>query len=520
MVDVRAAMRRRALLSAVTAGTVGLAGCSFRWGPRHGGGNRDDGATRTPPPDGETTPPGTDGPGTTGEPPTTDPPEPPDSSLPEIGEPTARSPGPRILAVRPTGVRYANRLELEFGFADRTDDGPPYLGVSLENGRDHEVVVETDTLPVIGRPYASQSRESFEPAVVFAPAEENELARWAPDVERGPEGYWRLTDTDERSVAYPERLRLAPGERRRADCVVVGHHESTGRPTGVYETRARAGAVEVTVWHSERPGPTAPSRFGDRAVPSPFEDADASVTWYHEAGPETPVYVAPSTERAALPASVRFSAVNHTAETLGCGEWRLFKLVDGAFYDLDVGVVTSTCRPLPPGARSQYELRAFRDVPLSNDDPVQHAKGFLGGGTYAVVAGYGAETGSSGALVALDGPAVDVRPTDDVTAERDGSTVTVRRDGREQTATDPATATVTRVDEAERRLIAEQVMQPWNRAVRNTLPFFGDDVEAVVLETTARAVDLAVEFGSDTHRFSFGGQAYQFVGERGGDDGN
>ncbi len=514
MVDVGRPMRRRALLTAVTAGTVGLAGCSFRWGSRHGDASGD-GATSTPTstPDSTATTPATGDPGTTDEPPT---PEPPDPSLPPVGDAVTRSSaGPRTLAVRPTRLTYATRLELGLGFADREDDGPPYLGVELANRRDHEVVVRVDALPVIGRHFAPQSEELPEPAVVFAPAESNELARWTPEVERGPGGYWRLPDTDERSVAYPERLRLAPGERRRADCLVVGPQESTGRPTGVYETRARAGSVAVTVWHSERPGPTAPSRFDDREVASPFDGDGTGVTWYHDAGPGTPVYVTPSTERAALPASVRFSAVNHTTDTLGCGHWSLFKLVDGDFYSLEYPLETTECRQLRPGGRSHYELRAFRGVPLRNDDPVRHAKGFLGGGTYAVVAGYGAETGSSGALVDLTGSSVDVRPTDDVTAKRDGSTVTVRRDGRDQMASDPATATVTPIDEAERRLIAEQVMRPWNRAVRNTVPFFGDDVEEVVLETTNRVIDQAVAFGSDTHRFTFRGRAYQFVGESG-----
>ncbi len=507
-------MRRRALLGAVTAGTVGLAGCSFRWGPREAGDDTAPPTTERTTPDRTTNPTPDDDPATTDEPSTVegvDDPVPPGDR--RVVDATA---GPRTFAVRPADVLYADRIRLGLSFLDRDVTGPPYLSVVVQNHRDHEVVADLEALPLLGEPLAFQSPDaparSPEAVVAFVPTDANALARWTPEVERGPKGYWRLPDTDGDGEPYPERVRLDAGQRVRADCAVVGMPESAGRPPGVYESSASAGTVALTVWHTGRPGPTAPSRFGDRSVPPLLEDEDVGVTWYHEAGAETPVYVEPETERATLPARVRFTAVNHGREPADCGNWSLFKLVDGTFHGLDAPLETSECRGLVPGGREPYDLRAVDDEALPTRDQSVRTVGFLGGGTYAVVVGYGARTELSGALVDFEGPPVEVEPTDDVVAERDGATVSVRRtDLPEDVPT--GTATLTRADSADRRLIAEQVTRPWNRAVRNTVPFLCDDVEEVVLETTTALVDRAVAVGSDTHRFSFRGRAYRFVGE-------
>lgn len=497
-------MRRRSLLTALTAGTVGLAGCSFRWGPEDGDappGTADSGPDPTPS-------------GTT----TTR--EPVDGG--EIDGP-ARAPGgrvvdvdggPRTIAIDPRTVRYADRVRAAVGLSAPAE-APTRLRVILQNVRDHEVVVETERLPLVGRSFAKlEDREAGLPGLVFAPTEANELSERVPDVERGPEGYWRVADGVAETAPYPRQLRVRSGERIRADCHVVGPPDSADWPTGTYRNAWTGGTVALHVWHSERPGPTAASRFGDRSVPSPGDD-DTTVTWYHEAGPETTAYVAPSTERRELPGSVTATAVNHTRTAVGCGYWRLYKLVGDAYYDLNPQLRADVCRQLSPGQRSTYRLVAFADDPVGDGGDARLV-GNLGGGTYAVVSGYAPQGEAVGALVELDGPPVEIRPTDGVTARRDGSTTTVADPRRSAQNAEPATATLTRTDEAGRTLIPEQVGQPWNRALRNTLPYVDEEVDRVVLETSLDVLARAVEFGVDDYRFAYRGDAYQLTVDRQG----
>jgi hypothetical protein len=499
-------MRRRALLTALTAGTAGLAGCSFRWGPDDGGG-----APATEPP--EVTPPPTDTPDATVDDPVDgvvgEPAPPPGVTTTYVGD------GRRRLAVGPRELRVADRVRLALGFGPTAGETPTELLAIVENVRDHEVVVETGRLPLVGRSFARQVGTDGPATIVFAPTEDNELAEFAPDVERGPEGYWRLTDADREGSPYPERFRLSPGTRVAAHCAVVGSPGDSGWPTGTYRNRTRGGELTLHVWHGERPGPTDASRFGDRSVPAPF-DGEPGVVWYHQAGPETTAYLVPERERVELPGAATFTAVNHTGETLGCGFWRLFKLVDGAFYDLSPPARTGACRQLSPGERESYRVVAFSGEPVAGDgDPRERHVGHLGGGVYAALSGYGTDGRTTGALVELDGPPVEIRPSDDVTAERDGATVTVRDARRGDAEAEPATATLTRVDaDAARTLIPEQVGQPWNRALRNTLPFLGDGVDRVVLRTSVAVLATAVEFGLDDYRFNYRGQGHRLAVER------
>ncbi len=507
IVVVPATMRRRAFLGAVTAGTVGLAGCSFRWGPREAG--EPDGTTDrgTPTPgDGtatETTATRTERTPTDAEvrPPT-----------PDLGGSVVDlSGGPRRVAIRPLGLAHADRVRFRFGFTSVDGEGPANLGVEITNARDHRVILETDALPVLGRPVARR-RGSDGPPLLFVPSEWNWIAEVEPPIERDGEGYWRLAETVDHGPdeLYPERVRLDGGDVVRADCAVVGPPGATGRPTGRYAPPDAP--VELTVWHSERPGPTVPSRFGDREVPS-LGDGDAR--WYHLVGPETPVYVAPDAERATLPARARFALVNHSTDVVPVARWGLYKLVDGAFYEVRRSAPPGGARELLPGGREYHRLLAFADAPVANDVPEETVVGYLGGGTYGVVAlGRGSEADPSGALVDLEGPPAEVRPEDDVTAERDGATVTVYDPERSE-APETATATLARTDDAERRLIAEQVMgRDRNRPLRNTLPFVGPDVDEVVLETTPGGAGISPSAASDRRRFRFRDAAYELVAER------
>jgi hypothetical protein len=219
---------------------------------------------------------------------------------------------------------------------------------------------------------------------------------------------------------------------------------------------------------------------------------------------------------------VSFTFVNHAREGSGCGHWNLYKLVDGAgaggetasggrWYHLGPNVHTADCRHVGPGGAKRVTLRAFHDEGLgcgSCGCGREFTFDHLGGGRYAMVAGYGHATDYSAAMVAVDAPAVEVTPTDDADSERDGATVVVTTDragGGDQA--DPATVEVARADDADDRLIAEQVMQ--RRGLRNALPFFESGVETVVVHTDERVARRAAGFGDEPRRFRFDGTTYE-----------
>jgi hypothetical protein len=140
---------------------------------------------------------------------------------------------------------------------------------------------------------------------------------------------------------------------------------------------------------------------------------------------------------------------------------------------------------------------------------------FLGGGRYATIAGYGHATAQSGALLEIDAPPVTVVPNDDVTAQRDGETVTATS---ERWRSDPDSEGRSRVSlvlettgDADRRLIAEQVMRRRYRGYRNTLAFVTADVDRVVLRTDDRTADWTVGYDDGITRFQYDEQAYRIT---------
>jgi hypothetical protein len=178
----------------------------------------------------------------------------------------------------------------------------------------------------------------------------------------------------------------------------------------------------------------------------------------------------------------------------------------------------------PPGGRLRWSLRAFTGeavgVGCRCGDGL--TAGYLGGGEYGVVAGYGAEADASGALVELAGEPVTLAPTDDAGIEREGDVATVSTD-RHGDGERPADATLvmTRADRADERVIAEQVMGPDpgfrplpGRGLRNALAALEPGVERVVVRTDERVADRATGDG-DVRRVRFRGGAYEIrQGER------
>ncbi|WP_276273030.1 hypothetical protein [Haloarcula litorea] len=489
-------MRRRALLAALSAGVSGLAGCSF-------GSPGDDRAHTAVDPAETDTPthsqPNTDADGGAR---TGDPPRPEDPR-----HVVALDTGPRTYALSPyIRVDDGGRVALWF---DRTAtaDHPARLRGWLRNGNPYENTFEVQWIPAVGDVHARQPRgHDHEAALHLAPTEDNALAATVPDVTRDESGYWRAEDVGPWLV---ETHRLAPGEWVPLAYDVVGSPGMSGRPTGTYEF---GDGATLTVWDAASPGPDGDSRFAGRSVPA--MDGEGSVAWFHQAGPETTAFVRPSAERVALDAQVAFEMVNHSHERLQCGHWNLHKLVDGEWFHVGPTVHTSDCRLLPPGGRKEWHLRAFNADAVGGCDEPGLTRGYLGGGTYGVVAGYGTPEPESGALVDLVGDPVEVVPTDDADATRDGDTVTVTLPEYGDGEHPPdAAVTLRRADAADERVIAEQVMRTGGflssgRGLRNCLPFLTEGVARVVLRADGHVADAVLGHDADGRRFRFRGRAY------------
>jgi hypothetical protein len=498
-------MRRRALLASLTGVAAGLAGCSFASGqPSDDPANGPKQGPTTRPPSTETpTSPGSD-----------DMPEPPETMASVIDLET----GPRTYAFAPTHFRPSDEAAVSLWF-DRTAtaDHPARLRGVLENTAEYATTIQVEWIPAVGRTY-SRNPEGYdhEARLQLPPTEQNELADRVPDLTRTEAGYWRRS---ENGPTMPETVRLDAGERVELAYAVVGDPGLADRPTGHYEFRGDDATASIHVWQTDQPGPTATSRFAGQSVPALSEET--STAWYHDADATTAVSLRPAREQVALDGRVAFELVNHSARELSCGHWNLYKLADGEWYHVGPNIHTSDCRLLAPGGHQEWALRAF------NSDAVpcgEHAgagcgdgltRGYLGGGTYAVVAGYGHPADQSGALIELVGDSVTLEPAAEATIDRRGSTVTVQfpeyGDGEHPP---DASFTLSRADGAEERLIAEQVVDSGGfagsgRGLRTALAALDADAERVEVRADEHIVDAATDHDSTSRRFRFRGQAYQ-----------
>jgi len=273
----------------------------------------------------------------------------------------------------------------------------------------------------------------------------------------------------------------------------------------------------VTLWETDSPGPGAESRFAGRSVPTIEEES--SLQWFHEADKTTGAYVEPSTERLELDSLVEFEVVNHTHEVLRCGHWNLHKLVDSAWYHVGPFIHTADCRALLPGGTKSWALRAFNGEPVRCGTSCGNSgftRGFLGGGVYAVIAGYGHPEENSGSLIELLGEPVEFTVTADAVVEGDDDTVTVTTDryGDDDHPPDASFA-LTRVDSADERVIPEQIATgidrgpTGERGLRNALAVMDSDVNRVIVRADEHVVDRTIGYDEDMKRFELRGQAYQ-----------
>jgi hypothetical protein len=493
-------MHRRTLLSSLAATTAALAGCATRSGDgpetTTTGDRTTDRTTATTTSDGE---------------------------LPVIEAGAASvvelETGPRTYAFSPTAIHAEDGVRVRLAF-DRTatSEHPARLVGWLENGYDYANTVEVQWIPVVGRTYGRQPRGyDHEARLHFAPTENNDLAENVPDVVRDETGFWRVEDV---GPWMTERRRFEAGERVRLEYVLVGEPGMPGRPTGQYEFRGRDAQTRVSVWDTTSPGPDADSQFAGRSVPAFSEDS--STQWFHVSDESTAAYLQPARERAELDAAVDFEFVNHSHESAQCGHWNLHKLVDGQWFHIAPRMHTDDCRMVAAGGRKEWSLRAFNADPVPCDGSGGGCaggltRGFLGGGEYAVVAGYGHPANQSAALVELVGDPVDVVHTEDAAVEVDGDTATVTLDRFGDGERPPDSSFhLERASGADERLLPEQVMggggiRSRGLGLRNALAAMDEGIDRVVVRADEHVVDGALGYDEDSRRFELRGQAYQAV---------
>lgn len=497
-------MHRRALLGSLAAGAAGLAGCTL---------STDDAARSNSTGTSQTT---NGDPAATETTTAADDPQRPEAPASVVDLET----GPRTYALRPTSIHTDDRARVALWF-DRTatPDHPARVRGWLENANSFENTFRVEWIPAVGRTY-SRNPEGYahEARLHFAPTENNALADAVPDVVRDDSGYWRVADL---GSWMRDTVRLEPGERVALEYVLVGEPGMPGRPLGTYEFRGRDLTASVTVWNTNSPGPEGESRYAGRSLPE--FDGDRTVKWYHSADRTTTAFVRPSTESIELDGRIDFEMVNHSREVLRCGHWNLYKLVDGEWYHVAPTFHNDDCHGLRPGATERWSLRAFNGdaVPCGHDDHGHDSltQGHLGGGEYAVVAGYGHPADESATLFELVGDPATLKPTDDATIRRDGDTaiVTTDRYGDGEHPPD-ATFAVARTDAADERVIAEQVMESGRfgvggRGLRNALAAMTPDVGRVVLRTDEYAFGSDLREPGATRRIRFRGQAYEITRE-------
>ena len=512
-------MRRRALLASTAASLAGIAGCASlsarsptNESDADGPIDRDESKGAGDDPDGE---------------PDDDPNDEQDDPLDDMTSVIELETGPRTLAFGGTGTHTTDGAFVQLSF-DRTAtaDHPARLSGTLRNDNEYANTFELQRIPAVGAIHSATLDDADGyPSLHLAPTEQHDLAETVPSLGRTAEGYWQV---DSVGPWVSERVRLEPSEEVALEYVVANDPETSGRPTGIYEFRGwNDESAQIAVWNTDEPGPSADSRFAGRSIPQ--IDEETTTQWFHEADESTQTYLQPARERVELDAAIDFELVNNSHESVGCGHWNVHKLVDGEWYHVGPTVHTSDCRFLGAGARKHWTLRAFNGTPVRCDDGSfgrdGQTLGYLGGGTYGVVAGYGHPADQSGALVELVGDPVGVTPTEAATIQRsDGEVVVTTPAYDDGEHPEDATLVVKRTTaeaagEDSERVIVEQLLGGQHgfdssQALRNGIAAFEDGVERVEVRTDEHGASAAVGFEEGSRYVAFRGEYYELTAER------
>ena len=390
-----------------------------------------------------------------------------------------------------------------------TEDGPARLVASLENRKPFEQTFRSRRVVFFDDPARADNEDRD--SIYLAPTEETEVAETIPDAVQDDDGRWRVDSV--RADWYPETLTLGSEEMLDAEFVLLGHHDpdEPAIEPGNYRFGWRDAGFTVAVWQTDEPGPAEGSRFAGEEIPAlPREE---EMAWYHEATPETEIFLRPDEEAIEAPGRIEFELVNRTREPASGNPyyWRVYKLVDGEWLPVHPWGWNLPASSVGPGGIDESALHCYHGDPIRAGGA--RTVGHLGGGRYAYEAGYSVDSETHAAMFDLDAPDLSVDVEADTVVHDEGAEIVVTLPNHED-ARRPATFTVSRTEEAEGKLIEEQLPRRPFRGFRNALPLFEDGVEQVRVKTDRSTALRPVDYDdSGTTTVEYEGQAFEAVGE-------
>jgi hypothetical protein len=347
----------------------------------------------------------------------------------------------------------------------------------------------------------------------IAPTETHPLAQSVPGYERDREGRWRLADIG--NDWYPETVTIDGGTGFVADYYVLGHHLLDEPPIVPGRYRLRGTDLSIVVWSTTEPGPEETPALAGRDPPALPGDQETS--WYHDATPETELYLQPDVERVVPPYRISFEHVNHSRQSLNGNPyyWRLYKLADGDWLPVEPWLWEQPAAQLDPGDRETSEIGVFHGKTATANDRTAGGRdvGYLGGGLYAYTGGFDTESHKYAALFEFDAPELDVGIESAAEIIETGAETVVELPNHAE-ARRPATFSVTETaSDPERQIITEQLPRRPFRGLRNSLPLFEDGVESVHVKTDRGTALQLAGYEEDTEVvFRYGDATYSAVG--------
>ena len=239
------------------------------------------------------------------------------------------------------------------------------------------------------------------------------------------------------------------------------------------------------------------STDGPERCPSVDDDVQRVVCTDSTVPSDESVYVTRSVARADLPtASLSFTLHNDSTRQFMTNfySWHVWKYVGSRWHYVAPRGWPVPGMTVPPGESHTWRVRVdntkFGGTAIERPEGTESVELVgLGGGQYAFStdgwfegAGHEQKVGVA-TLFALDGPALELRPMNDVeNVDPDGETVTVRTEREQGDGSRIAAFELTRTGEPTGEvhpLVVEQAVR--DERLRKTLPYFEPDVERVRL---------------------------------------
>jgi virulence-associated protein VagC len=265
--------------------------------------------------------------------------------------------------------------------------------------------------------------------------------------------------------------------------------------------------MQLSVWPTSSPGPTESSRFSISDKVPPFRrDSTPETIWYDQASDSTPIFLTPNSQTVRPPDEIEFTFVNNSHQKVGgtMNEWQVYKRRDGEWYPLKWKHRQAVGPSLLPGQTETWALRTYHDGVVHDEEKRKINLGHLGSGTYAFAVHWTASDADHHQAYAtpfrIEGHSISIEPQESVSVHHEDRTIVVepsRTDSSESQEFELRGAS-----SADTLLLPEQVMQL--DVLRNTLPFFDDETDRVLLGT-----ESSWPFPGSTFRFEFQGQSFE-----------